>query len=114
MSHALVEPELLLYNRNVATLDPYKPRASAVAIANRCMPAVGDDPGVLPLAGNATFMQGSNERRVAIAAASQANVAACRKNSSQRGRSKFLSFYKPIHFARFVSKERPIRDAWDT
>ncbi|WP_158753262.1 amidohydrolase [Dyella sp. S184] len=54
MSDARTEPELLLYNGRFATLDPDKPQASAVAIANGRFVAVGDDSGVLAMAGSAT------------------------------------------------------------
>ncbi|MFK2875756.1 amidohydrolase [Rhodanobacter hydrolyticus] len=54
MSDTHTEPELLLYNGRFATLDPDKPRASAVAIANGRLVAVGDDSSVLGSAGNAT------------------------------------------------------------
>ncbi|MBD8880848.1 amidohydrolase [Rhodanobacter sp. 7MK24] len=54
MSDTHTEPELLLYNGRFATLDPDKPRASAVAIANGRLVAVGDDSSVLGSAGNVT------------------------------------------------------------
>jgi predicted amidohydrolase YtcJ len=54
MSDTHAEPELLLYNGRFATLDPDKPHAGAVAIANGQLVAVGDDASVLALAGRAT------------------------------------------------------------
>ena len=47
-------PDLILHNGRVTTLDPTKPVASAVAIADGRFSAVGEDRDILPLAGPRT------------------------------------------------------------
>jgi predicted amidohydrolase YtcJ len=47
-------PELVLYRANILTVDPLRPRASAVAIADGRFLAVGDDAAVRGLAGPRT------------------------------------------------------------
>jgi len=54
MSDTRIEPELLLYNGRFTTLDPERPKASAVAIAGGRFVAVGHDEDVLALAGAGT------------------------------------------------------------
>jgi len=49
-----IEPELLLLNGRFATLDPAQPRASAVAIGDGRLVAVGQDEEVRALAGDGT------------------------------------------------------------
>src|SRR5690242_14484255 len=47
-------PELVLYRANILTIDPLRPRARAVAIADGRFLAVGDDEAVRGLAGPRT------------------------------------------------------------
>lgn len=57
-------PDLILFNGAIATLDRALPRASAVAIRNGLIAAVGEDRDIMPLAGPQTRTVDLNRRRV--------------------------------------------------
>ncbi|HWP40729.1 MAG TPA: amidohydrolase family protein, partial [Tepidisphaeraceae bacterium] len=50
----MLQPELILFNGNLITLDRRRPRASAMAIGGERILAVGDDQAVLQLATSGT------------------------------------------------------------
>ncbi|MBA3415224.1 MAG: amidohydrolase [Chloroflexia bacterium] len=54
MTASSLTPDLALHNGHIRTMDPARPSASAIAIKDARVVAVGDDPEVLPLAGSAT------------------------------------------------------------
>src|SRR5262245_61753242 len=58
------EPDLILRNARIATLDSRKPQSSAAAIAGGRFVAVGDDVNVMKLAGPTTRVIDANKRRV--------------------------------------------------
>src|SRR5262245_47688507 len=57
-------PELILRNARISTLDPRNPQASAVAIRDGRFVAVGDDVPVMKLAGPSTRIVDANKRCV--------------------------------------------------
>jgi predicted amidohydrolase YtcJ len=57
-------PDLILHNGKITTLDPTKPEVSAVAIQGNKIVAVGDDAEVLPLRGSGTKVVDLAKRRL--------------------------------------------------
>ncbi|MCX4145288.1 MULTISPECIES: amidohydrolase [Paraburkholderia] len=64
MSITITQPDLILYNGRVTTLDRSNPTATAVAIKDGKFAAVGSDVEVLPLAGSSTRVIDLTGRRV--------------------------------------------------
>jgi predicted amidohydrolase YtcJ len=64
MSITMTQPDLILYNGRVTTLDRSNPTATAVAIKDGKFAAVGSDVEVLPLAGSSTRVIDLKGRRV--------------------------------------------------
>ena len=64
MSITITQPDLILYNGRVTTLDRSNPTATAVAIKDGKFAAVGSDVEVLPLAGTSTRVIDLKGRRV--------------------------------------------------
>ncbi|MBP0609747.1 MULTISPECIES: hypothetical protein, partial [Burkholderia] len=54
MSATDTQPDLILHNRHITTLDRANPVATAVAIKDGRFVAVGSEADVMPLAGRAT------------------------------------------------------------
>jgi len=57
-------PQLVLHNGKITTLSPGKPEASAVAITDGMVSAIGSDDDILALAGAQTEKIDLNHRRV--------------------------------------------------
>ncbi|KAE8757678.1 amidohydrolase family protein [Paraburkholderia madseniana] len=64
MSITITQPDLILYNGRVTTLDRSNPTATAVAMKDGKFAAVGSDVEVLPLAGSSTRVIDLTGRRV--------------------------------------------------
>ena len=64
MSITITQPDLILYNGRVTTLDRSNPTATAVAITDGKFAAVGSDVEVLLLAGSSTRAIDLKGRRV--------------------------------------------------
>lgn len=56
--------ELIVKNARITTLDPKRPAASAIAVANGVVVAVGDDRSVLEKAGSQTRIIDAGGRRL--------------------------------------------------
>ena len=59
-----MEPELILFGGRITTLAPVQPEASAVAVSQGKIAAIGTDDEVLRLAGPKTLKIDLNNRRV--------------------------------------------------